>query len=117
MGTAYISFFSVCGELLWKERMAVECNNHPTYTGQGMISIYLEPFCRYFFSRDSGKMNKILKRFHMPGGRLFCSVYEVFISSEFYAFYAFYAWWIHFPQSGALAEGTSLPTSPKCDQA
>jgi hypothetical protein len=28
-----------------------------------------------------------------------------------YAFYAFYAWWIHFPQSGALAEGTSLPTS------
>jgi hypothetical protein len=26
--------------------------------------------------------------------------------SVFYAFYAFYAWWIHFPQSGALAEGT-----------
>jgi hypothetical protein len=23
-------------------------------------------------------------------------------------FYAFYAWWIYFPQSGALAEGTSL---------
>jgi hypothetical protein len=35
----------------------------------------------------------------------------------FYAFYAFYAWWIHFPQSGALAEGTSLPTSRKRDQA
>jgi hypothetical protein len=26
----------------------------------------------------------------------------------FYAFYAFYAWWDYFPQSGALAEGTSL---------
>ncbi len=26
-------------------------------------------------------------------------------------FYAFYAWWIHFPQSGALAEGTSRPVS------
>jgi hypothetical protein len=25
-----------------------------------------------------------------------------------YAFYAFYAWWFHFPQSGALAEGTSV---------
>jgi hypothetical protein len=36
---------------------------------------------------------------------------------EFYAFYAFYAWWIHFPQLGALAEGTSLPTSRKRDQA
>jgi hypothetical protein len=24
-------------------------------------------------------------------------------------FYAFYAWWIYFPQSGALAEGTSRP--------
>jgi hypothetical protein len=32
-------------------------------------------------------------------------------------FYAFYPWWIHFPQSGALAEGTSLPTSRKRDQA
>ncbi len=29
-------------------------------------------------------------------------------SQGFYAFYVFYAWWIHFPQSGALAEGTSL---------
>ncbi len=28
-----------------------------------------------------------------------------------YAFYAFYAWWIYFPQSGALAEGTSRPVS------
>jgi hypothetical protein len=28
-------------------------------------------------------------------------------TGAFYAFYAFYAWWIHFPQSGALAEGTS----------
>jgi hypothetical protein len=27
--------------------------------------------------------------------------------TAFYAFYAFYAWWIYFPQSGALAEGTS----------
>jgi hypothetical protein len=26
-----------------------------------------------------------------------------------YAFYAFYAWWVYFPQSGALAEGTSQP--------
>jgi hypothetical protein len=34
-----------------------------------------------------------------------------------HAFYAFYAWWIHFPQSGALAEGTSFPTSRKRDQA
>jgi hypothetical protein len=37
--------------------------------------------------------------------------------TQFYAFYAFYAWWFHFPQSGALAEGTSLPTSRKRDQA
>jgi hypothetical protein len=29
------------------------------------------------------------------------------------AFYAFYAWRIHFPQSGALAEGASRPTSRK----
>ncbi len=36
---------------------------------------------------------------------------------RFYAFYAFYAWWFHFPQSGALAEGTSRPTSRKHDQA
>ncbi len=27
--------------------------------------------------------------------------------STVYAFYAFYAWWLHFPQLGALAEGTS----------
>jgi hypothetical protein len=33
-----------------------------------------------------------------------------------YAFYAFYAWWIYFPQSGALAEGTSLPVSEKHDR-
>jgi hypothetical protein len=36
------------------------------------------------------------------------------------AFYAFYAWWIDFPQSGALAEGTSDdhgPVSHKHDQA
>jgi hypothetical protein len=45
--------------------------------------------------RDTGSNGKLLK--------------------DFYAFYAFYAWWIHFPQSGALAEGTSLPTSRKCD--
>jgi hypothetical protein len=32
---------------------------------------------------------------------------------DHYAFYAFYAWWFHFPQSGALAEGTSLPVSCK----
>ncbi len=25
-------------------------------------------------------------------------------TGQVYAFYAFYAWWIHFPQSGALAE-------------
>jgi hypothetical protein len=31
-------------------------------------------------------------------------------------FYAFYAWWFHFPQSGALAEGTSRPISHKHDQ-
>ena len=35
----------------------------------------------------------------------------------FYAFYAFYAWWLHFPQLGALDEGTSRPTSRKYDQA
>jgi hypothetical protein len=29
----------------------------------------------------------------------------------FYALYAFYAWWIDFPQSGALAEGTTRPVS------
>ena len=33
----------------------------------------------------------------------------------FYVFYEFYAWWIHFPQLGALTEGTSLPTSRKRD--
>ncbi len=27
------------------------------------------------------------------------------------AIYAFYAWWVYFPQSGALAEGTSRPLS------
>jgi hypothetical protein len=31
------------------------------------------------------------------------------------SFYAFYALWIHFPQSGALAEGTSLPASREHD--
>ncbi len=30
-----------------------------------------------------------------------------------YAVYAFYAWWAYFPQSGALAEGTSRPESRK----
>jgi hypothetical protein len=30
-------------------------------------------------------------------------------------FYAFCAWWIYFPQSGALAEGTSRPVSHKHD--
>ncbi len=44
-----------------------------------------------------------------PGGRR--------STNPVYAFYAFYAWWIHFPQSGALAEGTSFPTSRKRDQA
>jgi hypothetical protein len=34
----------------------------------------------------------------------------------FYAFYAFYAWWFHFPQSGALAEGTSRQMSHKHDR-
>jgi hypothetical protein len=33
------------------------------------------------------------------------------------AFYVsrFYAWWFHFPQSGALAEGTSRPCDVICD--
>jgi hypothetical protein len=31
-------------------------------------------------------------------------------TQTFYAFYAFYAWWDYFPQSGALAEGTSPHT-------
>jgi hypothetical protein len=30
---------------------------------------------------------------------------------------AFHAWWFHFPQLGALAKGTSRPTSCKHDQA
>jgi hypothetical protein len=34
-------FFNACGDLLRKERKAVESNNHPTYAGQGMISISL----------------------------------------------------------------------------
>ncbi len=39
------------------------------------------------------------------------------LTAAFYAFHAFYAWWIHFPQLGALTEGTSQPTSCKHDQA
>jgi hypothetical protein len=34
-----------------------------------------------------------------------------FAPKWFCAFNAFYAWWFHFPQSGALAEGTSADTS------
>jgi hypothetical protein len=34
-----------------------------------------------------------------------------------YAFYVPYTWWFFFPQSGALAAGTSLPVSHKRDQA
>ncbi len=38
-------------------------------------------------------------------------MWSSFPAEAFYAFYAFYAWWFHFPQSGALAEGTSRPVS------
>ncbi len=40
-----------------------------------------------------------------------CSLFvSVSVSCAYvYAFYAFYAWWSYFPQSGALAEGTSRP--------
>ncbi len=39
--------------------------------------------------------------------------YLIFFMHEsvIYAFYVFHAWWIYFPQSGALTEGTSWPLS------
>jgi hypothetical protein len=33
-------------------------------------------------------------------------ILSVTLTVTVYAFYAFYAWWFHFPQLGALAEGT-----------
>jgi hypothetical protein len=35
MSTACITFFSICRELQWKERKAVESNNHTAYAGHG----------------------------------------------------------------------------------
>jgi hypothetical protein len=36
-----------------------------------------------------------------------CFIISSSLHDTFYASYAFYAWWIYFPQSRALAEGTS----------
>ena len=86
-GRSYqVFFFCVCVKMV---TVSVRACIFITYTCTLYLSVSA-PFC-------------------LPRCRTVCRPLHVLCA--FYAFYAFYAWWIYFPQSGALAEGTSRVSS------
>ncbi len=64
-----------------------------------------------FLSTDPDRAKR-LRSFHLSRetATLGSASLDLVTPGAFYAFYPFYAWWIHFPQSGALAEGTARLT-------